>query len=122
MPIQKQEKRIIAVPDKLGDGISAQAILYQVQCFGEAGVPLPNTYEAKGTWNWQTLRDVARKVHRVDEKGAVQVYGLLHNMHGILNYLEPFLLGTGAELYDARTDRIALNTPRYARPWRTSSP
>jgi len=102
--------RVLALPEK-GEGFSVQGIQYKPQVFEDAGVVDPNTLTASGDWNWNTLRQVARKVHKVDAEGNVEIYGLLQNLYGIPIYMEAFLAGAGADLYDEANDAIKINTP-----------
>lgn len=90
--------------------VQVYPLFYQPDRFSEAGVPSPNDYAARGAWNWQTFREVARRLTRVGSDGQIHQYGTQvptswETGWGVIG------LSNGAEMVNADMSRVAMDSP-----------
>lgn len=93
--------------------LSAQWMAFTPQNFSEAGLENPIRAYEKGIWNWNSLRDVARKITQRDAEGKPSRIGMIIQYNELLG--QPWLYQTGstpfaANLLEARISDAAIVT------------
>lgn len=80
-------------------------VIFNKRLIEEAGLVSPYEHVEKGTWNWDTLKDYAKTLTKVDADGKTTQYGLTAmNQQTIADLL---ILSNGADLVD-----ISSGTPK----------
>jgi len=105
LPIFVQEGRLLALPRL----IFATGPVINRAYFSEAGLPTPD--QLGDGWNWDALRNSARRITRLAADGSVERYGMLHTP--IFQRLTAQMHQAGADLFDRQLQptRANLNTP-----------